>query len=338
MNGSYGLVVHAPGKPALERRPAVVAGPGEAVVVPLVVGLCGTDLEIIDGRIDPAYVKYPLVLGHEWSGKISQSDRSDLPPGTLVVVEGIVPCRRCARCVAGDTNLCEVYREIGFTRDGAAAGEVVVPTELIHELDDGVHPEDGALVEPAAVVYRALCRSAPRPGSRALVIGDGTIAMLAVHLLRLWSPAEVVLSGRRPEQADLAAAAGADCFEVAGDAGDGYDLVVEAAGKNDAVVSALSSARRGGTVVLVGLPEHGSTAPVPVDLVVNNDLTVHGSFGYTSEAWRGVVSLLNAGRLRPRFLVTHRYDLADWEQAVTALRSAGGARGKVVLVLADAPS
>ena len=72
-------------------------------------------------------------------------------------------------------------------------------------------------------------------------------------------------------------------------------------------------------------------APVAVDDLVNNDLTVRGSFGYTSSAWRDVVALLNTGRLDLAFLVTHRFALADWKQALDALRGPESPRGKVLL-------
>jgi len=89
--------------------------------------------------------------------------------------------------------------------------------------------------------------------------------------------------------------------------------------------------RRGGTVLLLGLPPHGQRAAVAVDDTVNNDLTILGSFSYTSAAWRAVVTLLNSGQLRPGALITHRYPLAEWEQAIAALRGGSGPRGKVLL-------
>jgi threonine dehydrogenase-like Zn-dependent dehydrogenase len=323
------LVVAAHGAVALDDRPPIVAGTGQVLVEPDLVGLCGTDLEIIDGTIDPAYLRYPVVLGHEWTGIT--------PGGQRVVVEGIIGCGHCARCVRGETNLCDVYDEIGFTRDGAAADQIAVPASAVHSLAPSVAAQDAVLTEPASVVYRALAKAGVEPGSRALVIGDGTIALLAVMLLRLWSPGEIVLRGRRPEQSGLATAAGATSFSVSADAGGGFDLVVEAAGSAPAVEAALASARRGGTVLLIGLPPHGQTVPLAADDTVNNDLTILGSFGYTSSAWRTVVSLLNAGQFTPGILVTHRYPLARWAEAVAALRGngagAGRPRGKILLEL-----
>jgi threonine dehydrogenase-like Zn-dependent dehydrogenase len=153
--------------------------------------------------------------------------------------------------------------------------------------------------------------------------------------------------GLRNEQAELAAAAGATSFSVAGSqvddqaasAGpDGFDLVVEAAGATAAVQEAVSRVRRGGKVVLIGLPPHGQTAALAVDDLVNNDLTLIGSFSYTPASWRGVLALLNSGQLQPGWLITHRYPLASWEEAVQALRGVGAVagnsgepRGKVLL-------
>jgi threonine dehydrogenase-like Zn-dependent dehydrogenase len=330
------LTVASPGQVRLEDRGPVTAGAGQVLVEPDLVGLCGTDLEIISGAIDPVYVKYPVALGHEWTGIVAAG--SNLA-GRRVVVEGIIWCGHCAQCAIGETNLCDTYDEIGFTRDGAAASQIAVPAYLVHTVAGSVRAEDAVLTEPAAVVYRALSRAGVTPGCRALVIGDGTIALLTVMLLGLWSPAEIAMLGRRGEQSGLAAAAGAGSFSVT-DVPPGYDLVVEAAGAAAAVETALAKARRGGTVLLLGLPPHGEAVAMAADDTVNNDLTILGSFGYTSAAWRLVVTLLNSGLLKPSVLVTHRYPLADWELALAALRgqsdagaqaSTTGPRGKVLL-------
>jgi L-iditol 2-dehydrogenase len=323
------LIVIRPGVVELTERSAPTAAPGGTLVRPDLVGLCGTDLEIIGGQIDPAFIRYPIGLGHEWTGIVT----GDSPlAGSRVVVEGIVACGHCARCARGETNLCETYDEFGFTRDGAATGIVVVPAALVHPVAASVTAEDAVLTEPSSVVYRGLARAAVAPGSRVLVIGDGTIALLTAHLVGLWSPAEVVVLGRREAQAHLAAKAGAARFETSpAAAGAGYDLVVEAAGAVAAAAVAFTAARRGGTVLLLGLPPHGETVALSVDDAVNNDLTILGSFSYTAGAWRDVVGLLNAGLIKPGFLITHRFPLAGWEQAIASLRGVDGPRGKVLL-------
>lgn len=338
---SYAVTVFGPGDVRLAERALAGPGPGELLVEPDLVGLCGTDLDIIDGTIDPAYVNYPLALGHEWTGIVA----GDSPlAGRRVIVEGIIGCGHCRRCADGKANLCETYDEIGFTRDGAVASQIVVPAAQAHPLDDRVGADDAVLAEPAAVVYQALARAGLSPGSRVLVLGDGTIALLCVLLARLWSPAEIAVLGLRTGQAELAKVAGATSFgragSAAGEAGadagpDGFDLVIEAAGATSAVTMAVTRVRRGGTVLLIGLPSHGETVPLAADDIVNNDLRILGSFAYTPASFRQVLALLNSGQLKPGFLITHRYPLAEWERAIAVLRGAGddGPRGKVLIEL-----
>ena len=273
MSGERGraLVVRRPGEMVLEERDFPPPRPDGVLIRPDTVGLCGTDLDIVAGRVDPAYTRYPLVLGHEWSGTVAGPLAVEaaaalggvLAAGTRVVGEGIVPCGHCPRCRAGQTNLCLTYDELGFTRDGAAASFLAVAAALVHPLAPVVSAEDGALVEPASVVYRALS-GIMTPGWRALVVGDGTVALLAVRLLGLWFPAETVMLGRREGQAGLAATAGAARFETdPRAAGGGYDLVVEAAGTTDAVLTALGAARRGGTGCAPRLDGRTQAWPAP---------------------------------------------------------------------------
>lgn len=330
---SPALVVRSPGDVYLEERQLGSPAPGQLVVRPAVVGLCGTDLEIVDGRIDPDYVRYPVVLGHEWSGRVVDPGPTALAVGAPVVVEGIVPCGHCPSCRAGKTNVCESYDEFGFTRDGAAAGAVLAPAGLVHPLAPTVDLEEAALVEPAAVVYRALHRANLAPGLDVLVVGDGTVGLLAAVLARLWTPSRVCLLGIRPEQAGLARVAGVDAFLVDRQVTGGYDVVVEAAGAPAAATAALSAVRRGGTLVSLGLAGRGVRTGVEWDDVVNGDLTVVGSFSYTASAWREVVGLLNAGRLPVRGLVTHRFPLERWAEALATLRHTSAPRGKVVFTL-----
>jgi 2-desacetyl-2-hydroxyethyl bacteriochlorophyllide A dehydrogenase len=315
---------------ALEQVGDPTIGPDELIVRPVACGLCGTDLELIDGTIDPAYVRYPLTLGHEWVGRVVDADGS----GRLVVVEGLIPCGECDECSIGATNRCRVYDEIGFTRPGAIAELISVPRWLVHPLEPTVTIRDAALVEPMAVVWRALTRTAIRPDSTCLVVGDGTVALLAAYLLQRFAPSRTTMLGLRDAQRNLAQRSGADEFLTAS-TGERYDVVIEAAGHVDAVSTALSSVARGGSVTLLGLPPHGAQVALAPDDFVNDDLTLRGSFSYTREAWAEVVDLLNDGTLSPSLLVTHTYTLDEYAEALSTLRtpSADEPRGKVLILL-----
>ena len=174
------LVITSPGVIGLQAAAELVPGPGEVVARPVHTGICGTDLELVAGVVDPAYTRYPLVPGHEWSGIIESVGPgvTGLEPGQPVIAEGIIPNRVCAQCVQGHTNLCLVYDELGFTRAGAAADQVLLPAQVVHVLSPQVSLLDAALAEPAAVAWRAIGRGQPRPGERIAVVGDGTLALI----------------------------------------------------------------------------------------------------------------------------------------------------------------
>jgi threonine dehydrogenase-like Zn-dependent dehydrogenase len=329
------LVVRAPHDVALETLAEPIVGDGEVLVAPLLAGMCGTDLEIIDGSIDQTYVRYPLVLGHEWVGFLTDDVTGVGARGERVVVEGIIPCDDCDECRIGATNRCTTYDEIGFTRPGAIADRIAVPKRLVHRIDPSVDTDDAVMIEPMSVVWRALTRLPLREDLDVVVVGDGTIALLATHLVRRFNPARVVVAGRRAAQGPLAMAAGADEFVT--NVPDGrFDLVIEAAGTGPSVSSAIGLAARGAMVILLGLPPHGTAVDLAPDDIVNDDVVIQGSFGYTSKSFAEVVEQVNARQLRPSFLITHRFSLLETEQAIAALRGAVAddeSRGKVVVVV-----
>lgn len=320
------LRVDRPGSVTIRVVPEPSTDTADDVLVrPLLVGLCGTDLDILDGRIGPGYVHYPITLGHEWVG--------ELPDGGRAVVRGILPCGRCERCRAGDTHLCDEYDEIGFTRDGAAADAIAVPTASVSRLADRVAAESAVLTEPAAVAHHGVSRAGLGSGESVLVIGDGTIGLLTAVLARTVGAPSVDVLGRRAEQAELVAAAGADRLLLIPDRGARYDVAVVAAGSVEATRLALGSVRRGGRVVVLGFPGAGEELAVVVDDLVNREITVLGSFAYTDADWSAVVGLLDAGILDLAPFVTHRYPLVAFETALAVLREPSGRRGKVVLDL-----
>ena len=141
--------------------------------------------------------------------------------------------------------------------------------------------------------------------------------------------------GRRVAQEPLASAAGAERFLTEVPEGH-FDLVEEAAGTGASVTTAISLAARGAMVILLGLPAHGTRVDVAPDDLVNNDVVMQGSFAYTSQSFTDVVAQVNAGHLKPSFLITHRFRFDEGIDAIDTLR--GGVadeepRGKVVVSL-----
>jgi 2-desacetyl-2-hydroxyethyl bacteriochlorophyllide A dehydrogenase len=322
------LLVAGPGSAAVTEVPEPVPGPGEVLVSVVAAGICGSDLELLDGRRPAAYVSYPVVPGHEWAGRVEAvgPEVHGLAPGDLVVAEGLRSCGACDRCAEGRTNLCTAgYAETGFTHPGALAERLAVPARLVHRLPADRPLEAAALLEPAACVASGLLEAGmPLPGMRVAVVGDGPLGLLALLLLQTASPAELVLVGGRPARSALGPGCGATRVVAADDpaglaalAGH-FDAVVEATNDPAGAATALALLRRGGTAVLLGISGAGR-ATIDPDTITLNQLRVQGGFAASTAAWRWVTGLYASGTLDPAPLVTHRFPLDQAEAAFETL-------------------
>jgi threonine dehydrogenase-like Zn-dependent dehydrogenase len=330
--------VERPGEIAMVELERPRPGPGEVLVAVAAVGICGSDVELLDGLRPADYVRYPVVPGHEWAGAVAEVGPgvAGVEPGDHVVAEGFRACGVCDRCKEGRTNLCSAeYAETGFTHPGAFAEFVAVPARLVHRLPPGADLEAAALLEPAACVAQGLLEVDLRPGMEVAVVGAGTLGLLAVALLRLVSPARLALAGSRTERLELGRRLGAtevvdvNREDLAGLA-NRFDLVFEAANRPSGGAAAIRLARRGGAVVLEGIS--GSAEPsVAGDEITLKHLRVQGVFGASGAAWRWVVSLSGAGSLDTRPLITHRFGLDHYEDAFAALRDRSSGALKVQL-------
>ena len=337
------IVIEQPNVVALRDIETPEPGPGEVRVRSIRAGVCRTDLDIVAGALDPRWVRFPVVPGHEWSGVVDSVGEgvAGVEPGERVVCEGNIPCLSCPRCRAGDTHLCANYDAVGFTRGGGWGEYVVVPARVVHSLADHVSFDAAVLVEPGAVVLKALERARIEPAETVGVVGVGALGALAIRLARLRSPATIVAYGLRDEELELAVALGADSvFNVAtADAeaetrrltGGGLDVVVETAGAAAAAELATRLAREGGRVVLLGIAGQGQELTLPADRIALRDLTVFGSVGYTTAAWTRMVGLLRVRLVDLEPLVTHRFPLERFEDAFALMDDRRGVVAKVVL-------
>lgn len=311
-------------------------GRGEVLVRSAAVGICGSDIDLIEGSRPEAFSRYPVVPGHEWSGTVVETgpEVTGWTPGDRVVCAGMLHCGHCVRCAEGRPNLCLAgYDELGFTRAGGFAEHVLVPDTQLHRLPDGVALDAAALLEPTAVVAHGLLRAGPVNGRRAAVVGDGALGQLAAQLLRLDGAAHVTLHGLVDARLSTALRCGADEAVIATtirprDLG-ASDLVVETGGSASSVELALELVRPGGTVVLTGI-SGGAPLGVSGDLFVVKDLQLIGVLGSTTASWQHAVAL--ATRLELGALVTHRFPLARAAEAFATARERGPDTLKVLVL------
>jgi threonine dehydrogenase-like Zn-dependent dehydrogenase len=337
------IVIERPNDVALRDVETPAPGPGEVRVRSVLAGVCRTDIDILTGALDPRWVRFPVVPGHEWSGVVDAAGEgvTTLEPGQRVVCEGNIGCMSCPRCRAGDTHLCQRYDAVGFTRSGGWGEYVVVPERILHALPEHVSFAAAALVEPGSCVVKAFDRARIEPAESVGVVGVGAMGALAIRIARLRSPSRIVAYGLRDEELELARLLGADevvnVAEVDAEAetarllGGGLDVVVETAGAVPAVELSTRIVREGGRVVLLGIAGSERELTLPADRIPLRDLTIYGSVGYTTAAWARMVGLLREGLVDLDPIVTHRFPLDRFEDAFALMDERQGVVARIVL-------
>jgi 2-desacetyl-2-hydroxyethyl bacteriochlorophyllide A dehydrogenase len=329
------VVVERPNEVSYREVEAPAVGADDVLVASREAGLCRTDIEMMTGAFtDPRWVHYPVIPGHEWAGTVVETGANvdSVRVGDRVVCEGFITCNRCRRCRSGATHWCERVEALGFTRPGGYAQLVAVPERIVHRLPDHVSFDAGVLVEPASVVLHGLEKARPQTGEAVGVIGVGTLGALAIALLRLQSPSRIVAYGVRDEELELARRLGATEVVLGGDgATDELDLVVETAGVPVAVELATRLCRPGGRAVLLGIAGEGRMLTLPSDLLVGKDMTLIGSIAYPASIWSRVVGLVAENVLDLDPIVTHRFPVSEFEEAVRLMDDRRGIVAKIVL-------
>jgi 2-desacetyl-2-hydroxyethyl bacteriochlorophyllide A dehydrogenase len=330
---SRAVIIDGPGRLRVGRRDGPAPSDGEVLVRVEWAGICGSDVDLLEGRRPSGFVRYPVVPGHEWSGVVvglgAGIDRLRL--GTPVVAEGIRPCGACEPCRHGDATRCETrYDEAGFTRDGAWADHVVVPAALVHELPEGADLRSAAGIEPAACAAAAVEQGGVQGGARVAVVGGGTIGLLAAQLLRGSEPGELLIVEPVARRHDLAMCCGATRVATSAAGIDpSYDVVIEAAGALGTAAAAVDLARRGGRVVLAGIPAADDV--LVTQQVVTKQLEIRTSFGAPRRAWQRAVRAFGSGTIDPAVLVTHELPLDDARRALELVARSDSNVGKILL-------
>ena len=324
--------------------PVPTCGPTEALIQVHHAGVCGTDLHIWEwdswasNRLKP-----PIVIGHEFAGRITQLGKEAaqdnlLAVGDLVTAEGHVVCGHCLQCRLGDGHLCRRTQIIGVDRDGAFADFIVMPASNVIKLD-GIPTEIGAIMDPLGNAVHTVLE-AQVPGSTVLVLGCGPIGCFAVGVARAAGASLVIASDFNPTRLELAREMGAQVTlnpgaddvvarvrELTG--GDGVDLVCEMSGHPSGHAQALAAARMGGRVNLLGTPNRTTEVDFARDIIFKG-LTLYGVTGRKMyQTWHQMRRFLRAGQLDPRPVITHRFPLECIRDAIQVIKD--GQAGKVIL-------
>src|ERR1035437_2740478 len=291
------------------------AGPDQVVVDVARVGVCGTDVSLYFGdeaRVGRNRLTYPIRLGHEWSGTVSEIGAGVDPSwlGRRVTGDTLLGCGTCARCLDGRHYLCDDRFGIGVRRNsrGALAEKVLVPRVSLRALPDAVTDEMGAMVEPGANAIRAVEASGAREGSRILVIGPGNIGLLAAQFA-LAAGSEVHVLGLGEEDLQLPRRLGVHGAWTEHDLPTLiWDAVIDATNSPSIPQFAFDIVEPGRRVVLIGV----SITPSMVDSrrFVHKELQVMGILG-GSLGLDGTIAAYASGAVNPTPLIARTVGLAD---------------------------
>lgn len=326
-------VVSTPGTISVETLPDPTPGPGEIIVAPRAVGICGTDLHIIDGEFPPA--PYPLVPGHEFAGEIvalgpGVTGRS---VGERVAVDPSLFCGHCAYCQRQRGNLCENWGATGDTVDGAFAELVSVPAKNAYPIPDSMSWGAAALVEPLACVVHGLRRLAMPPGSELLVVGAGTLGLLLIQAARRSGAAQVSAIDTDASRRALASRVGADAVaasleELIGDRSSGFEYAIEATGVPAGSQTALDSLSRGGTMLVFGVAPPEARLALSQFQVYNDEISVIGSMAVL-HTFEPAMRLMASGAIDAEVMLTHTLPLERFAEAVQLVRDRKGLKVQV---------
>lgn len=281
----------------IQERPVPECGPNDVVIRVKACAICGSDVRGFDGSSGRRIP--PIVMGHEAAGEVTDVGETvaRFKPGDRVTFDSTIYCGKCSFCRAGQMNLCDNRVVLGvscedYRRDGAFAEYVAVPEHIVYPLPDELSFQHASLVEPVSVALHAVSRASIRLNDSAVVIGAGTIGLLAIQALRLSGCGRVVAVDINDGRLRLAQQLGAThiidaAHEPAVEVllsiteGKGADIVLEAVGADDTVGTSMACVRKGGTVILVGNVTPNVTFPLQV--AVTREITVLGSCAIAGE-------------------------------------------------------
>ncbi len=287
------------------------------------VGICGSDLHTYtEGSTTGRQDIGPLVLGHEFAGVVT-ADNADLlgvEPGTIVAIDPARPCGVCEWCRRGDTNLCPDVRFLGYPPNNGAMTEFVcVSREAIHVLPAGMDATTGVLLETLGVAIHALDLAKVRLGETVIVLGCGPVGLLASRVASVAGAGKIIAVDPIGYRRDIARRFGADegyasvAEAVAATGGRGADLVIEATDSKHGFDHATRSARIGGRVVMVGIPD-GNSYTIAASEARRRGLSVKFS-RRMPEVYPRAIAMVQSGRVNLDGIATHSFELNDARKA-----------------------
>ena len=306
------------------------------------IGICGSDIHVYHGK--HPYTSYPVVQGHEIAGIVAAvgNDVQDIALGDHITIMPQVTCGECYPCRHGMYHICESLKVMGFQTGGAAQEFFSVPAENVLKLPDTIPLDQIAMVEPISVAVHAVARGGGVVDKKVLVLGAGTIGNLVAQVAKVSGADAVMITDLSDFRLEKARQCGVD-FTVnpAREAlepairrvfgPDRADVILECVGVEATAAQAISCARKGSTIVIVGV--FGAKPQVDLGLVQDRELHLVGSLMYQKQDYERAIDLVVGGCLHLDEMVTHHFAFDNFLDAYHAIEAAGDQSMKVMVYL-----
>jgi 2-desacetyl-2-hydroxyethyl bacteriochlorophyllide A dehydrogenase len=306
-------------------------GPREVVVAVAAVGICGTDLHILDGEFAPCL---PIIPGHELAGEVVAvgHDVTEVALGDQVAVDPSLYCFECYYCRRGRNNLCERWAAIGVTAAGGAAEFTLAPVANCVRLPPSVQPADAALIEPLSCAVRGFDVLPRMLGDHYLIYGAGTMGLMNLELAKRAGAASVDVVDLNPER--LATAARLGCDNAVGSAEEisrarGWDVVIDCTGVVAAIEDGLGRVGKGGTFLQFGVSAERAVARWSPFTIYNQEITITGSMAVL-HSFERAAELFAGGALDPAVFISDRYPLERYADALQQFKNGIGRKVQVM--------
>lgn len=321
----------------------------ECLVEVEAVGVCGSDLHMFAGHAGYDWVTYPLVLGHEVTGKVVKvgSLNNQSLVGKSIVVDPYISCGECTFCLNGQPNRCDGGEfkavktpidalQYGFRQPGGMAEKMIIKVANALVITEEIDTSVAAISEALAVSYTAVKKIENYETKKILVVGPGPIGLGVAAILIGSGNKKVDMLGTEVDEQrlQLAKEVGCETIYVNSTAIDvksfgGYDAVIDCSGHPSVPKTAVTLLKRGGELILVGI--NAMDFAVPMDQIVRGEIQIKGSYGITQANLQAVLQMASNPMYPFKKLVAEEVDFADivagFEKALSKVA------GKVVIRL-----
>jgi threonine 3-dehydrogenase len=296
--------------------------------------ICGTDIGIYDWiPWAEAHIKPPQIMGHEMVGEIveiNSKDKTNFEPGDLVSSETHIFCQNCYQCSIKNYHICENMQLFGIGRNGAFAEYATIPVRTTWKNDPKIPVESMSVQEPLGNAVNVVTKAQVKD-KKVLIMGLGPTGLCAGMVARAYGAKEIVGVNRREYRRDLALKIGFDRAVEAIDPSEygTFDAVLEMSGNRIGIEIALEAARIAGKIIAFGIPKES----INIDwgkFLINKELSIESVFGRMIwDTWKDTTELLVSGKVDLRQIITHRFKMTDFEEAMKVMKS--GECGKILL-------